>query len=228
VEWQLPPETETIELVKVGELVELANALPSGKAPGPDGIPNTVVKAVILKRLVEVANVFNKCLQNGCFPIAWKEARLVLVRKPDKPLELPSSYRPLSMFNTIGKMFERVLKRRLEAHLGLEGLSENQYSFRRGKSTMDAIEKVLAIVNHINSVPWRRRELCALVSIDVANAFNTVPWEKIGEALRRKNVPFYLIRILRDYLRERRLQTDAGNIDVTSSAPQGSVIGPIL
>lgn len=175
MEWQLPPETETIELVTDGELVELANALPSGKAPGPDGILDTVLKVVILKRPVEVANVLNKCLRNGCFPSAWKEARLVLVRKPDKPLELPSSYRPLSMVNTFVKMFERVLKRRLVAHIGLEGLSEDQYGFRRGKSTMDAIEKVLAIVNHINPVPWRRRELCAFVSIDVTNAFNTVP-----------------------------------------------------
>ncbi|CAI6351686.1 unnamed protein product [Macrosiphum euphorbiae] len=68
----------------------------------------------------------------------------------------------------------------------------------------------------------------AMVSIDVANAFNTAPWEKIGEALRQKDVPFYLIKILRDYLRERRLQTDAGNVDVTCGVPQGSVIGPIL
>jgi len=198
VEWQMPSETDTIEPVTAEELVELANALPSGKAPGPDGIPDMVVKAVVLKRTVEVASIFNKCMRIGCFPSAWKEARLVLVRKPEKPLELPSSYRPLSMVNTIGKMFERILKRRLEAHLGLEGLSENQYGFRRGKSTMDAIEKMLVIVNRINSVPWRRRGLCAMVSIDVANAFNTAPWEKIGEALRKKDVPFYLIKILRD------------------------------
>jgi hypothetical protein len=65
---------------------------------------------------------------------------------------------------------------------------ENQYGFRRGKSTMDAIEKVLAIINPINSVPWRRRELCALMSIDVANAFNTTPWEKIRRT--QKNVTF--------------------------------------
>lgn len=60
----------------------------------------------------------------------------MLVRKPDKSLKQLPSYRPLSMVNTIGKMFERVLKRRLEAHLGPEGLSENQNGFRRGKSTI--------------------------------------------------------------------------------------------
>lgn len=124
----------------------------TSKAAGPDGIPDAVIKAVILKRPAEVARVFNRCLRDGCFPCRWKEARLVLIRKPDKPLEIPSSYRPLSMVNTIGKMYERVLKRRPETHLLLDGLSKNQLGFRRGKSTIDAIEKVLEVVNRTANV----------------------------------------------------------------------------
>jgi len=122
------------------------------------------------------------------------------------------------------------MKRRLETHLTEipEGLSENQFGFRRGRSAIDAVEKVLSIVNSNESRPWRRRDLCAIVSIDVANAFNTVPWDKIGDALISKNTPTYLIRIIRDYLRERLLLTGVGGINVTSGVPQGSVIGPDL
>jgi len=121
------------------------------------------------------------------------------------------------MVNTFGKMFERIIKRRLETHLREtpEGLSDNQFGFRRGRSAIDAIEKVLSIVNSNESKPWRRRDLCALVSIDVANAFNTVPWDKIGDALISKNTPTYLVRTLRDYLRKRLLLTDVGGINVT-------------
>uniref|UniRef100_A0A2S2NQQ6 Reverse transcriptase domain-containing protein n=1 Tax=Schizaphis graminum TaxID=13262 RepID=A0A2S2NQQ6_SCHGA len=230
VDWQISDDTDVIDEVTATELVELAHALPLGKAPGPDGVPDLVVKAVILRKTADVTSILNNCLRSGSFPRRWKEARLVLIRKPGKPLEVPSSYRPLSMVNTIGKLFERVIKRRLEAHLlrNPEGLSGNQFGFRRGRSTIDAIEKLLDTVNRNEAKPWRRRELCALVSIDVANAFNTVPWEKIGDALMRKNTPSHLVRLLRDYLRERLLQTDAGDIEVTSGVPQGSVIGPIL
>jgi len=49
----------------------------------------------------------------------------------------------------VGKLFERIVKRRLETHLSRnpEGISGNQFGFRRGRSTIDAIVKVLDIVN---------------------------------------------------------------------------------
>jgi len=111
---------QTFEPITAGDLAEMANSLLHGKGPGLDGVSDTVVKAVILKKPAKIASIFNKCMLNGCFPSAWKEARLILVRKLDKLLELPSSYCPSIMVNTIGKMFERVLKRRLEVHLGLK------------------------------------------------------------------------------------------------------------
>jgi len=230
VEWRIPNGSSDIDEVTTGELIELAKAMPTGKAPGPDGVPDAVVKAIMSRRSAEVACILNNCLRSGCFPRPWKEARLVLLRKPSKPLDLPSSYRPLSMVNMFGKMFERVIKRRLETHLaGIpEGLSDNQFGFRRGRSAIDAMEKLLTIVNLNESRPWRRRDLCALVSIDVANAFNTVPWDKIGDALISRNTPTYLTRTIRDYLRDRLLLTDVGGINVTSGVPQGSVIGPDL
>lgn len=230
VDWQIPDDSVATEEVTAPELVDLAHALPLGKAPGPDGVPDMVVKAVILRKTAEVINVLNNCLRSGCFPRRWKEARLVLIRKPGKPTEVPSSYRPLCMVNTIGKLLERIVKRRLETHLtrNAEEISDNHFGFRKGRSTIDAIEKVLDIVNRNEAKPWRRRELCALVSIDVANAFNTVPWDKIGDALIRKNTPTYLVRLLRDYFRERLLQTDAGDKEVSCGVPQGSVIGPTL
>jgi len=185
---------------------------------------------VALARPKDVATVFNQCLEKGIFPGAWKSAKLVLIRKPGKPLSIPSSYRPLSLINTVAKLFERVIKRRLEAHLDAapEGLSCHQYGFRKGRSTLDALEAVSGIVQRAGSGALAGRDLCALVAIDVANAFNTAPWRKIEEALCRKKVPGYLTNIVRSYLNDRQLLTDAGNMAVTCGVPQGFVIGPLL
>lgn len=230
VEWKTNLIEGQVEAVTAEEVKELARCLPTGKAPGPDGVPDVVVREVALAKAEEVASVFNYCLESGVFPEMWKTAKLMLIRKPGKPLDLPSSYRPLSLINSTAKLFERVLKNRLEALLSSSGncLSEHQFGLRRGRSTMDALEKVTSIVRRAGTGPLTSRELCVMVAIDVANAFNSAPWHRIGEALASKGVPKLLTEIIRDYLSNRRLLTESGEVRVSCGVPQGSVIGPLL
>lgn len=56
----MPPITEVMRR-SVSEMVELANALFSGKTSKSDVIPNAAVKAVVLKRREKVANLINVC-----------------------------------------------------------------------------------------------------------------------------------------------------------------------
>lgn len=124
---------------------------------------------------------------HGIFPRKWKVARLVLLRKGTKPLDLPASYRPISLLNTIDRLFERVIKSRLEEHLiGEYDLNEHQFGFRKGKSTTDAISTMMNVAKIAMAGQYRRREMCAVVAIDVANAFNSATLDKIMEALRKK------------------------------------------
>lgn len=44
------------------------------------------------------------------------------------------------------------------------------------------------------------------VSLDIANAFNTLPWKCVGEALQRHRVPRYLVGVVRAYFWERKLE----------------------
>lgn len=70
---------------------------------------------------------------------------LVLLHKgPDKPVSNSSSFRPLCMLDTAGKLLERILLQRLNAHLDVNGgLSPNEFGSRKGPSTKDAFSKVL-------------------------------------------------------------------------------------
>ncbi|CAB0039636.1 unnamed protein product, partial [Trichogramma brassicae] len=79
------------------------------------------------------------------FSARWKRQRLVLMLKPSKPAFEPSSYRPLCMLDTAGKLLERIIADRLEAFTeGPAGLADSQFGFRKGRSTIDAIQKVLS------------------------------------------------------------------------------------
>jgi len=78
----------------------------------------------------------------------------VLLSKDKKPLELPSSYGLIFLINTIGKLLERVIKKRLEAHLEeTSGISERQFGFVKRRSTVDAIEKAMEAVYNAGTGP---------------------------------------------------------------------------
>jgi len=65
---------------------------------------------------------------------------LVLLRKNNKPEREPSSYRSICFLDEAGKLFERVVDERLRAHLEeTDGISPEQFDFRKWRSTIDAI-----------------------------------------------------------------------------------------
>lgn len=191
-----------------------------------------MIKMVAISNPAIFLNTFSACLATGTFPDVWKKARLVLLSKgPDKPINQSSSYRPISLLDVAGNVLEGLILNRLLKHISdVEALSENQFGFRRLRSTTDVINAVLKIARAANSGPSQNRELCVVITLDVRNAFNSAPWLLIDAALRNAVVPEYLIRILRSYMSQRwiNLDTEGGDLEVTCGIPQGSVLGPTL
>uniref|UniRef100_A0ABD2WM25 Reverse transcriptase domain-containing protein n=1 Tax=Trichogramma kaykai TaxID=54128 RepID=A0ABD2WM25_9HYME len=155
-------------------------------------------------------------METGVFPSDWKRQRLVLLPKPGKPPDEPFSYPPLYMLDTAGKIHERIICDRLEAFTERPGgFSERQYGFRKGRSTIDDIEDVISTTREaIAGKRWYRgtKKYCAVLTLDVRNAFNSARWDHILAALRRLLVPNYLLRIISSYFSARVLDftTDDG------------------
>ena len=74
----------------------------------------------------------------------------------------------------MGKLLEEMILQRLQGHMVREnGLSENQFGFRKVKSTVEDIQAVVDIATKARRGTGKRKGFCALISIDVRNAFNT-------------------------------------------------------
>jgi len=128
----------------VDELWQAARKLPSGKAPGPDTIPNEVIKLAVKRSPEKFLGTFKACLTGGKFPRRWKRAKLVLHKGAGKPPDQPSSYRQISLLDGLGKLLEQLILNCLKAHIERSGaLSSLQFRFRRFRSTTDAIEESL-------------------------------------------------------------------------------------
>jgi len=156
---------------------------------------------------------------------------LVLLRKKNKPADTPSGYRPICLLDEEAKLLERIIAGRLIRHLEQVGpdLHGQQFGFRRGRSTVDAVLCVRALVER----PVQESGVVVGVLLDISNAFNSLPWDRIGRALTIHRVPPYLRRVLRDYLSGRWLEyRDFNQVPVERGVyrgvPQGSVLGPHL
>jgi len=84
-------------------------------------------------------------------------------------------------------------------------LSEAHYGFRRCRSTTDAISEVICIARDVSSGPVQNRDMCAVVTVDVKNAFHTTPWVLFDAELQRLGAPRCLIEILRSYMSDRSI-----------------------
>ena len=199
-------------------------------APGPDGIPGRAWVLVMGALGERLRKLFAACLGQGRFPLAWKAGRLVLLRKEGRPLDSPSAYRPIVLLDEVGKLFERIVSDRLVEHMERTGrnVAECQFGFRRGRSTVGAILRVQTLAQQAVS----QGEVVLAVSLDIANAFNTLPWDCIKEALGYHRTPPYLLRLIESYLSQRAvgfpLREGWGRREMSCGVPQGSVLGPLL
>ena len=83
-----------------------------------------------------LAELFNKCLKESCFPDCWKVSSMVPVFKNVGERSTAKNYRPVSLLSVVSKVFEKLVNNRIVDHLGKGGLfSDFQYGFRSSGST---------------------------------------------------------------------------------------------
>ena len=116
--------------------------------------------------------LFNMIFRTQYFATAWKHTLMFSILNQGKDPALPSSYRPISLPDMIGKLFERILLTRNLFEIGRHSLLCNeQFGFRAKHST--AVQ--LTLIGRV-SRNFGEKRLRGAVFLDVAKAFHTV-WD---------------------------------------------------
>ncbi|GBM22503.1 Putative protein in type-1 retrotransposable element R1DM [Araneus ventricosus] len=212
-----------------GEITNIIKSLRNGKAPGVDGIDNLILKSINKSFPSLLLNFFNKCLSLQTFPDTFKISNIVLFQKVGKDPKQPSSYHPIALLPTIGKVLEKLLTQRLTFFLeNGNKLNEHQHGFREGKSVdtalasfMEEIQKGRSQGNHVLAI-----------SLDIKGAFDNILHHAIINNLKKAEVPSNLQNIFENILKNRKvlLNTQEGLVsrDQRKVCPQGSCSGPAL
>lgn len=151
------------------EILEEIKHLKNGKSPGYDLVDSTLLKKLPKKGITVITRIFNACLRLTHFPAQWKIAQAVMLIKPGKSPNEISSYRPISLMSTTGKLFEKILLKRMKEHLS-SIIPAHQFGFRENHGT---VEQVHRLVDEI-SRSLEGKQYCSAVFLDISQAFDKV------------------------------------------------------
>lgn len=144
--------------------------LRTASAPGLDHVTNKAIRNMDTRSLESLTAYFNECWHNGAIPAIWKQAKIVLIPKPGKPLSL-ENLRPISLTSCLGKLFEHAVHTRLTRYLeDSDQLPPTMVGFRADLSTQD----IMLQLHHDIITPPRHYDTQAILALDLTKAFDQV------------------------------------------------------
>ena len=150
-----------------------------------------------------------------------------MLLKPDKPITLTTSYRPISLISPIAKLFERVIEQRLRSHLEDIGfLNKHQSGFRRAKSTDNHLFRLYQSIME----SFNRGEHVTATFLDVKKAFDNVWHNGLRYKIFQLGLPTKMTRWLSDFLVGWLIQVNVNSSLSNQINPkaQGFVLSPLL
>lgn len=199
-------------------------------APGFSKINKKIMEELPENGLTFLVKAFNSALSMGYFPDAFKIGILHLIPKEKKSPYNPTNYRPITLLEVPGKMFERTINYRLKHHLVANNLlPPSQHGFREGRGTTTALTVITERIAHTLS----RKRQCHLVLRDVSKAFDKVWHNGLKYKILQLGLPPHLEKIICDYITERTVKIRINNIigpeiEILSGVPQGGILSPTL
>ena len=200
------------------------------KASGPDCIPVVVLKNCEPELSYILAELFNKCLRESCFPDCWKVSSVVPVFKNVGERSTAKSYRPVSLLSVVSKVFEKLVNNRIVDHLEKCGLfSDFQYGFRSSRSTAG----LLTVVSDRIGRAFNRSGATRAVALDISKAFDRVWHAGLLHKLESYGISGRIFSLISSFLSNRRLRVvldgkSSHEYPVNAGVPQSSILGPTL
>ena len=198
------------------------------KAPGPDQICGRLLKACSNQLAGVYCHLFNRSLAERSIPSVWKTSIICPVPKKSKPT-CDNDYRPVALTSLVMKGFERLILTQLQAEVS-KYADPLQFAYKRHRGVDDATVRLLhRAYTHLE----KPKSFLRLVFIDFSSAFNTVQPHLMGQKLSQMDVNPHLILWVLSFLTDRHQRVRVnGHLSssrrISTGAPQGSVIPPVL
>ncbi|KAB5587930.1 Reverse transcriptase from mobile element jockey protein [Ceratobasidium theobromae] len=201
-------------------------------APGAHGTNYRVLRWAFAVRGDLIEALYNAMLTLEYHPVCLKNALIAPIPKPNKfDFASPKAYRPISLLETLSKLFEKVMAARFTALSGLHGLiPPEQFGGRDMTSCMDA---GLSLVHDIEHA-WARKQQASVTLLDISGYFNNIDHRLLVKCMQKMGYPTRVLGWLSSYLSDRsasfRINDEVGTAFSLKDRgiPQGSPLSPVF
>ena len=194
-----------------------------GSACGLDGIDYSVLRRLPLRFKLILVDIFNEMYTSGQYPQDWKKSFVHFIGKPDG-----SGVRPISLISCTCKIFETMVKNRLQWWLEFNDMfPANQAGFRKGRSTADSLTGLTLSVEE----SFSRGKGTFAAFLDINSAFPSVNPSILIDRLVTMGISTNIINYVNASTFERQIFCDFLGSDFRYSyqgLPQGGVLSPLL
>ena len=204
--------------------------LASSKASSPDCIPVVVLKNCEPELSYILAEPFNVCLKEFCFPDCWKVSSMVLVFKNIGERSTARNNRPVSLLSVVSKVFEKFVNNRIVDHTEKCGLfSDFEHDFWSSQSAAD----LLTVVSDRIARVFIRSGATRAVPLDIPKAFDRVWHVGLLYKLKSYGISGQIFGLISSFLINRWLRVVLDGISsqeypVNARVPQGPILDPTL
>uniref|UniRef100_A0A8D8RMY9 Craniofacial development protein 2 n=1 Tax=Cacopsylla melanoneura TaxID=428564 RepID=A0A8D8RMY9_9HEMI len=164
------------------EFYEALVYLNDKKATGADGIPAEILKNMDQKTEKSLFDIITECYENGTIPLDFIQSKTITLPKKGNATEC-KNYRTIALLSHASKILLNIIKNRLRDKVE-ERLDDDQFGFRRGKGTREAILALRQILE--KRIEKDKKTFLAFV--DLEKAFDTVDWKLLFKTLHEAEI----------------------------------------
>ena len=226
---QRPVLEELDNTPSMEEIQKAIRQMSSGKAPGRDGIPAEVYKALSNEALQAFHSILVSIWEEEEMPADLRDASIVSLFK-NKGLRADcGNHGGISLLSIAGKILARIMLNRVIPSIAEKNLPESQCGFRRNRSTVDMV----FAVRQIQEKCIEQNMSLYVVFIDLTKAFDTVNREALWVILGKLGCPAKFVKLIQQFHDDMTGEVivdgePSERFGITNGVKQGCVLAPVL